>query len=260
MGASLPLPASVSPLLLLRAPVRCPPAQPRRTVRPPHFCCPRRAGLVQPRGQRAEKPVPRSRGRPGLASGPKRGRPRQGGSRAAASWPLQAAKPPVPGICRPGLLFSPREAWLYLGLVWSAKRRSRSLRIRKHLRKLLRRSTPTRRRRPNCNPLPLRRPQLRLPSVSIGCLRPNSPVLQSREGIFSILLEETTVYYHFETRLFPASLALARLSSRLLARYVSAPLVRPQGLSGIMVPRITRPPAVGRCGVGCQCRPALPWR
>lgn len=123
-------------------------------------------------------PAVPGKGRPGVRA--------QAGSTAPRRLPgrsAQASAGRAPSriryLCRPGPLLPPREACLYLGLVWSGRSRSRRVRIRKHLRKLLRRSTPARRRRLNCNPLPLRRPQLRLPGVSIGCLRVHSRVLQS---------------------------------------------------------------------------------
>lgn len=57
---------------------------------------------------------------------------------------------------------------------------------------------------------------------------PLLPRSTGRGGIFSILLDKKTIYYHFETRLVPGPLTLASSSSDLLARDVigAPPLAR----------------------------------
>lgn len=154
------------------------------------------------------------------------------GRGAKVSAGREAARPPsLPG---PRLPLPPREARLYLrcaGLVGAlANPPERGSTFGRGCGEVLQLDATNR----NGDPLPLWRPWTRplrfywLPPAPL-------PRFTGRGGIFSMLLEEITVYCRFETRL-PAPLSLASSSSRLLARdTLPAPLARPQRLSGVVV-------------------------
>lgn len=193
-----------------------------------------------PRGRRGGRRGPRSRGRPGLASR------RLLGRGAEASAGREAARTPsLPG---PGLLLPPREAWLYLGCFGLSRVAADAFELGstfgscsgEALQPGAAASTETHFRSGGLGSAP---------GVSIGCRRLYSCVLRIEAGVFSILLDWTTVYYHFETRHFPArsvSRAQVPISSREMR---PGPLVRPHGLSGVVVRGIKRPAGNAEPGV-----------
>lgn len=209
LGASLTLPASVSPATLhTERRGRCPPRQRRAKVRPPHLLHgPNRARAA---ARTAGEPSLRFRERPGRASGPERGRPREGGSLGREA----ARSPNLPGLACRSLPAKHGPTWNWFSPAGAtADAFELGCTFENCCGEALQRDTaasiPTHFRSGGLGSAPLASP--------LDAAARTPAFYGSRRYIFNSIGKKT-IYYHFEKRLVPAPPTPVSSSSRVLAR------------------------------------------